>query len=287
MIKKEWRDFNFPYSRLSTDNTVITEIHVDSANDLDAKEASVLRKRVGYRSKIIDTARVRLSTRFVLNPKFIAFEKTPAYVDQANPIDIASVVPGAKIMVILRNPMERLHSAYWHICHMDELKNCNAQQFRSWVATAFKAAQVDKRKVDINAVRGISNGLYVEYMQTWFDAFPQPGRFLIMFSDEFQRDPFETLRGIEKYFGLRHYNFKKIAKQRHGMWALSSYSKVYSEASKPPGYSKLADDKEMSQTLNALYSGSIRRLREFLLQKNKTSSTPIFIQRLPKWILEA
>mmetsp|Transcript_22045 Transcript_22045/g.26888 ORF Transcript_22045/g.26888 Transcript_22045/m.26888 type:complete len:194 (-) Transcript_22045:121-702(-) len=191
-------------------------------------------------------------------------------------------------MVILRDPVRRLHSSYWHFCSINHMKSCTARGFRNWVGTVLQDAHqgIQKRNtlVDGNAARSVAYGLYANYLEKWFEVFKEPGRFLVLFTEAFQESPFDTMRRIEEYYGLTRFDFKNVATQVNGYWVLGSSSKAIKEAKKPPGYSKLKEDKEMEDALYELYRDSINRLRELLLQKNRSSSVPVIVQDFPKWL---
>mmetsp|Transcript_7840 Transcript_7840/g.8987 ORF Transcript_7840/g.8987 Transcript_7840/m.8987 type:complete len:212 (+) Transcript_7840:3-638(+) len=206
--------------------------------------------------------------------------------DRSAPFDVFNIIPGARIMVILRNPVKRLHSAYWHFCSYSKISICNAQGFRSWVLTALQdsRAKNQRDRVAVPAVRALASCLYVDYLESWFRIFNKPKAFLVLFTEEFQQSPFETLHRIEEYYGLHHYDFRAVAKQVNGYYVLNQGSKVIREASKPKGYSKLDEDIEMKTTLEKMFRPSIKRLRDFLIAKNATSSEPVILQPLPKWL---
>eukprot|EP00939_MAST-03C_sp_MAST-3C-sp1_P002425 g2425.t1 len=44
------------------------------------------------------------------------FDKTPAYFDRADPADVAKMMPSVRLIVLTRDPAERLNSAFYH-CH--------------------------------------------------------------------------------------------------------------------------------------------------------------------------
>ena len=48
--------------------------------------------------------------------KTITFEKSPSYFDLANPLDVSRLVPSVKLIMLLRDPVSRLYSGYWHSC---------------------------------------------------------------------------------------------------------------------------------------------------------------------------
>ena len=51
------------------------------------------------------------------NPgRVFLFDKTPAYFDRADPQDVAKLLPSARLILITRDPVERLNSAFYH-CH--------------------------------------------------------------------------------------------------------------------------------------------------------------------------
>lgn len=48
--------------------------------------------------------------------KTLTFEKSPSYFDLANPFDVSRLLPSVKLIMLLREPVSRLYSGYWHSC---------------------------------------------------------------------------------------------------------------------------------------------------------------------------
>lgn len=200
------------------------------------------------------------SSKYLVNTSMVVnncmlFDKTPAYFDKMFPEMINAVSKSSKVLMLLRDPAKRTHSAYWHRCRRYVNYDCSAKQFRNWffgalnlstslseadlpLATAavkIKHDQVQWRvsdlenfddlandkalgaetdiEFDIYAIRSIAYSLYVNYLKEWADVFGAEGNLHILFTEEFQEDPFTTLQVLETELGLPSFNFKSIAKK--------------------------------------------------------------------------
>ena len=96
---------------------------------------------------------------------------------------IATLLPGAGILFILRDPVERLISDYYF--HMQREHPAARDSFKEFLAS--------QRRMKSGVPNLIELGCYLQYLRPFFDAFER-NRVLILFFEEFKRDPFAEMR---------------------------------------------------------------------------------------------
>ncbi|HEX4655673.1 MAG TPA: sulfotransferase [Mycobacteriales bacterium] len=118
-------------------------------------------------------------------------EATPAYlfVPEA-PKRIASVVPDARLIAVLRNPVDRAYSHFWH-----------AHEWGGEPRT-FEAA-IDALLAGDQTVRPyLRRGYYLEQLQRYEELFPRESMLVLRF-DDLAADPAATFRRVCGFLGVR------------------------------------------------------------------------------------
>ncbi len=276
----------------------------------------------------------------------ITFEKTPAYFDQADPAAVAALLPSAKLVVMLREPAQRMYSGYFHCLwngrlgsrqdSMDVDRAPPEERWRlgedDWQASQVRANRIrrcggddssegfdamlmktlcrdgggeeetskggahltggDGIRVQINSeydasagagagasstkryprelMRQLRMGDYMMQIDAWTSA---PGAFslsqlLIIFAEDFKRDPFRVMSQVESFVGIKPADFESMAEQNErGFWQIKEeisggevgfISKSGFEVKRPP-MSAFA-----KATLDRLYRDSNDRLRSLV-----------------------
>jgi hypothetical protein len=125
-----------------------------------------------------------------------AGETTPSYLwDERVPSRIAKVLPDAKFIVLLRNPVDRGYSAYWYAYRNGD----ETLPFKDALKVeAIRATQGD-------SIRGFSSyvdrGLYAQQIKRYLQFFDR-SRFLFLISEEYQGNPRKTLHTVTRFLGV-------------------------------------------------------------------------------------
>jgi hypothetical protein len=115
----------------------------------------------------------------------LAGEATPSYMHRPEvPARIASVVPGAKLVAILRNPVDRAYSQYWH--HRREGRE----------ERAFVDAVEDPGDFDY-----LGRGRYLEQLERVCEHFPRE-QLLVTLFDDLEARPRDTFVEVCRFLGL-------------------------------------------------------------------------------------
>ncbi len=137
----------------------------------------------------------------------VTFEATPDYLfDPRAPERLQRLLPEARLIVLLREPVSRAFSHYHHMARLglDDLS------FPDAIAAEESrlSGQLEEMKEDplarVLPFRRYSyrtRGLYAEQLERWFDLFPRE-QFLILGSDDLFTDPVGTLHRIADFVGV-------------------------------------------------------------------------------------
>ena len=135
------------------------------------------------------------------------FEATPDYLFHPRAAErAAALVPDVKIVVLLRDPVERAYSQYRHMVRLG---------FETLPFDAALEAEASRIRPDIEAMAQdplhycraflhfsyASRGLYAEQLERWLDRFPRD-RFLFLRSEGMYAEPATTYKHVLAFLGL-------------------------------------------------------------------------------------
>jgi len=106
--------------------------------------------------------------------------------DPYAPERVLALLPGARLIVMLRNPIDRAHSHYYHV------------QNRATQARTSLRQVLDDPSLDHAGY--LTQGLYGEQLERWMQVF-SPEQFLVLTLDEVERDPLGTFRRACEHVG--------------------------------------------------------------------------------------
>ncbi len=115
-------------------------------------------------------------------------ETSPVYFDGGPRLvtEVAAAMPGARVVLLLRDPSARLWASYTDKLRRGRLPE--AMPFDRFVdrCLALRANGTDRFEGN-RYYRTLSSGFYVEHLPRWFDAFP--GRVHVLFAEHLAADP--------------------------------------------------------------------------------------------------
>jgi Sulfotransferase domain len=126
------------------------------------------------------------STSYSMAPLTGGWKRRNPKVYENVPARVSSVSPNAKFIYILRDPVDRTYSGYWHDVRMGMEK----EEFRSALA-------IDPFYLDV------SN--YYGQLLRWLDYFSPRSFFFVLFED-LKEDPERALRGCHEFLGVNGIN---------------------------------------------------------------------------------
>jgi hypothetical protein len=156
-------------------------------------------------------------TRFLVKLRtrhFMTYEVTPWYVRRPwTARRIKKLLPSIKLIVVLRNPVDRTYSHY----HMAK-RNNEKRDFETVIEDDMtNISKVDtKTKNDsyfLNEVQNskLARGFYYEQLERWFDIFPKD-QILIIPSERLSAQTRDTVQEVFEFLGLVKYEIKNTKK---------------------------------------------------------------------------
>ncbi|MEM6405141.1 MAG: sulfotransferase [Pseudomonadota bacterium] len=192
---------------------------------------------------------------------FYTFEKTPDYFDKANSKGVSAarlihqMMPSAKFILLLRNPTSRAHSVYkmrvrqiasplqysrladrqlQHIERALSLDQFSPSQSDVIPFTEMvKALMRQSHTGDQHALftkeeqRMLTIGQYAKHLQNWFKYFDRNEQFLILFMEDFQKNPFEVMKRVLDFIEVPQINYHSITeKKQDQLWELTGFNNI-------------------------------------------------------------
>ncbi len=140
----------------------------------------------------------------------ITGEKTPSYLFEPNvPGRMARVLPGARLISLLRNPVDRAYSHYHHLARRGNEDRGFERAIEEELAWGAEHGWVPDERSDPGVRKGveaglIARGIYVDQLARWREFFPEE-QMLIVRTEDFFGDLVGTLEQVQDFLGLpRH-----------------------------------------------------------------------------------
>ena len=144
------------------------------------------------------------------------FDKVPYWYNKANKIEydtslpslpalVASVLPHVKIIVVLRDPVQRAASAYRHW-----MKQGNISPLIGLRRTALEHPRL----------RILQYGDYARHLTAWMQVFPRNQILVMLFEEDVIGDPDNGIKKVFKFLDLDlEFSPSKIKKKVHQSWS--------------------------------------------------------------------
>jgi len=125
---------------------------------------------------------------------------------------VAKHAPYAKLILMLRDPVERAYSHYQHMkrLNMEDLSFSDAvdkeKERLNGEEEKIKYASSHYNSHNYQHYSYLKRGIYIDQIKRWFNFFPRE-QFLIINCEDFFQDPEGTMRRTEKFLGIRHFEY--------------------------------------------------------------------------------
>lgn len=151
---------------------------------------------------------------------FITGEASPSYFSYPN-VDrrIRELIPQIKLIVLLRNPVERVISHYHHCIREGAERDSLESALNSELKIIKKATPSQLSYFE--GYLGI--GLYVYKLRRWLSLFP-PEQFLIIRSEDLYENPPEIMAQTYDFLNITHQNMQNYEQYNSGSYKLKEES---------------------------------------------------------------
>lgn len=126
----------------------------------------------------------------------LACESTPEYMyDPRVPERMAAIVPDAKLVVMLRNPVDRAYSAYWH-----------AVRYGYEYLSFEEAIDAERARLKRSAIHRrynsyVDRGYYAEQLERLY-RFYDPARIHVVITEEYTKNRKQALTDVARFLGI-------------------------------------------------------------------------------------
>ena len=145
-------------------------------------------------------------------------EATPSYLEYPQvAARMKELFPQVKLIVLLRNPVQRAVSWHYHqLVHGYRKGNLEAAIEREMEQLA-GLTESELSKMGRTPPNNILGGLYVYRLQTWMSLFP-PEQILVLKSEAFWQEPAETMKQVFAFLGLPPLEFDSYPQHNIGSY---------------------------------------------------------------------
>lgn len=202
-----------------------------------------------YRSNF--STRFRQISETLKGKPFITGESSPYYLlHPLVPQRVAKVLPQVKLIVLLRNPVDRAYSHYHHNRKMGR----ESLSFADAIAAEPERLAGEREKILSDSTYNsfnyqhysyLTRGFYLEQLQVWLEYFPR-SQFLILHSESLSQQPSEIFLKTLEFLNL-------------SAWEPAAYYPYYRNEYDPI-------DAKIREQLNEYFQEANQKLSEFLQQ---------------------
>ncbi len=159
--------------------------------------------------------------RIVLRRGLITGEASPYYIFHPHaPQRVWAALPDAKLIVLLRNPVDRAFSHYQHSVRsgketlpFEEAIEKEGERLQGELERML--ADERYRSMAHQAYSYLSRGIYIDQLRAWLRLFPAE-QVLILNSEEFYANPAAIYRQTLEFLGLPAYELHEYKRYDHG-----------------------------------------------------------------------
>ncbi len=159
-----------------------------------------------YRS-VFPLAPYMLGKKLLTGRPVLTGEATPYYLFHPHvPCRLHAVLPQAKLIALLRDPVERAYSHYRH----NRLRKLESLSFDEALAAEDERLRGDRERLVRNELElsdnyrnysYVARGIYVDQLAAYFALFPRE-QVLILKAENYFADPAQTIRQVLAFLGL-------------------------------------------------------------------------------------
>jgi len=153
---------------------------------------------------------------------YLVVDASPLYIFHPQvPQRVKKVLPNAKLIVIMRNPVDMAYSHYQHYkrrnlekMSFEEVIDDDERRFET-IMKRFQNDEIRDYNVKKIAFPYISMAIYVKYIKNWLNVFPK-NQFLFLQTEELNQNIEMEFRKIYDFIEIPSFNFKYVGKSNVG-----------------------------------------------------------------------
>ncbi|NEP47151.1 MAG: sulfotransferase domain-containing protein, partial [Okeania sp. SIO2H7] len=174
---------------------------------------------------------------------FVTGEASPSYFDYREaPSRLFNAFPKVKLILLLRNPVDRAVSQYHHCIRLNWDNRQMEEVFNSDLEKLI-AGKIDLWRKELNY---LARGVYVEFVREWLRVFPRE-QLLVLKSEEFYQNTAASMEKVLAFLGLPVHRLREY------------------ETFNPGKYPPISES--MRRRLSDFFQPYNRRLEEYLEMK--------------------
>lgn len=156
---------------------------------------------------------------FLCNDRdFISGEASPSYLYHTEaPTRIATTLADVKIIILIRNPVDRSVSFYNYSVRNYKETLSIEDFFLGW-----------KKQENPRYNRCMSEGAYINYLPLWFNIFPED-RIMVIRSEDFFEFPNQVFQDVQSFLGLEKYSLDNYKNYKPGKYKEGSIPKAVTD----------------------------------------------------------
>lgn len=154
----------------------------------------------------------------IINPKekFLTGEATPNYLyHPLVPKRIYKLIPNVKMILLLKNPVDRANSHYWQAVR----KNCETLSFEEVIKKQMSIEPLSDEELFFSKGTGIahqyiSGGIYINRIKRYFEIFPHE-QILILKSEDLYENPTKIMKIVYEFLNIPSWELKSLIKYNY------------------------------------------------------------------------
>ena len=190
----------------------------------------------------------------------LLIEKTPAYfVSPKAPELIHTIQPDVKLLLIVRNPIDRVVSDYLQI---EEKRRSARKRIQSLREVLYVVREDLPPAIDTRTTF-VQTSMYCIHMANWLKNFPRD-QILVLDGDRFTKNPYDTMKAVEQFLHLnayfRHDHFVYNASK--GFYCVQCGQEAETCLGEEKGREHPSIDKNIVEDLKLVFANCTKRFEE-------------------------
>ena len=230
------------------------------------------KKEISFFQFMQDTRVSFYKEHFPLKKKnFITGEASASYLPHKFiPKRVYDLIPNVKLITILRDPVERAYSSFFHKLRLGEQI---IDDFEDTIDAEFRRMELEETKPELvlnnlnydhPSFSYLKHGLYAEHLENWYKYF-QKDQILILDTKEFQKFPDQVMQKTFSFLNIEKFEIKKLDPTKMKKLYSMNDERI-SENNKTESMNKT---KLNVQTYPEMKSETRKRLQEFFKPHNE------------------